>query len=177
MSEKKPSVFEDPNNYPGIVLLQPWAGLMWLAAFGWPAKLIESRKRRIHYRGPLVICAAAAPMVTVGKEGLDALKAYDDAFRRLVLQGDVPREAFLDATEASGVALASFDVRGHRPLVPADEPRTFFWKDDVPRYAWLGRSIAALEPFQVQGGQGFIRVPRARVDAAVLARTSLEHVS
>lgn len=174
---EKPPVFEDPDNYPGIVLLQPWAGLMWLAGFGWLAKLIESRKRRIRYRGPLVICASAKPMNTVGVDGQDALKAYDDAWRRLVLQGDVPRETFLEVTEAEGVALARFDVRGCRPLVAADEPLTFFWKDDVPRHAWLGASVAALEPFQVKGAQGFIRVPRARVDAAVLARTSLEHVS
>ena len=170
MSEKKPSVFMDPDNYPGIVLLQPWAGLMWLAAFGWPGKLIESRKKRILHRGPLVVVAGLG-------EDDEARGAMGVAYERLVRQGDVPYKVFESAVQARGVALALFDVCGCRPLVAADVPFSFFWKDDVLRHAWLGSSVAALDPFPVRGAQGFLRVPRARVDVAVLARTSLEHVS
>ncbi len=164
------SVFEDPDCYPGITLLQPWAGLFWLAGFGWPGKLIESRKRRIHYRGPLVICAGLSMTD-------EAHSASLIAYQRLVGTGKVPHDVFAAACDTRGVALAKANVCGCRPLKASDEPRTFFWKDDVPRYAWLNDRISALDPFPVKGAQGFVRVPRKLVDARVLATTTLEGAS
>lgn len=167
----KVSVFEDPDHYPGLVLLQPWAGLMWLAGFGWPGKVIESRTFQTSLRGPFVAvaghgtCDDAPAALALGRSLLVATGLVDAALFELV-------------TSVRGVALARFHVAGCRRLRAEDERLSFFWKADRPRHAWLASRVEALEPFKVQGsGQGFFRVPRAAADAAVLASTDLEHAS
>lgn len=164
----KVSVFEDPDNYPGLVLQQPWAGLMWLAGFGWPGKVIESRTFQTNLRGPLVAVAGHGTSE-------DAPAALALGRSLLVATGLVPASIFDLVTSVRGVALARFHVAGCRRLRADDEHRAFFWKPDRPRHAWLGSRVEALEPFKLPStGQGFFRVPRALVDAAVLASTDLE---
>lgn len=164
----KVSVFEDPDNYPGLVLQQPWAGLMWLAGFGWPGKVIESRTFQTSLRGPFVAVAGQGTSE-------DAPAALALGRSLLVATGLVPASLFDLVTSVRGVALARFHVAGCRRLRADDEPRAFFWKADRPRHAWLGSRVEALEPFKLPStGQGFFRVPRVLADAAVLASTDLE---
>lgn len=169
MSE--PSTFTDPDNYPAIVLSQPCAGLFWLSAFGWPGKLIESRTRRITYRGPLVICAGQG-------SAWGAMACRSEAWNRLVNDAGVPAVVFDAAVNARGCALAKVWFRDCRPFTPEDCGPAYFTPPvgEKRRFAWVSHSIAALEPFLVKGTQGFFRVPRAQVDAAVLAHTIIEGI-
>lgn len=171
-----PSVFDDPENYPAISLWQPWAGLIWLAGMGYEGKDIETRPRRILFVGPLVICAGR--------------RCDNDhwfaAWERLVKSGRVPDEVFRAACNAHGVALSRFDVKSCRAYnTSTDADRAFVQTVPTfakrrrhvacppapPRWAWLSSQIAALQPFDVHGAQGFFRVPRGLVDRAVITTT------
>jgi hypothetical protein len=150
----RPPVFFDPDNLPGIVLHQPYAGLVRLAALGLDGKPIETRKTRIHYRGPLVIVA--------GLDTDDVL--VNVAVARAIARG-LPHPAVMECLGLEGVAVALFDVADCRPLLPSDEPRSWFFAEG--RHAWMPSRIRPLRPFPVRGAQGFLRVPRAQVLAAI----------
>ncbi len=151
----KPPIFADPEHLPGIVLKQPYAGLVRLAALGLDAKSIETRGTRIHHRGALVIVAGLA-----ADDGARARFASAELARR-----NIPEDAFVEATGLRGVAVALFDVAGCRPLAAEDESRACFFEDG--RFAWMPDRIRPLRPFPVQGHQGFLRVSRAQVLAAL----------
>lgn len=165
----KSTVFNDPDHYPAIVLAQPWAGLFWLSAFGWPGKLIESRTRRITHRGPLVICAGQGS--TWG-----AMATRSDAWNRLVRDAGVPNDVFDAAVNARGCALAKITVKDCRPFTPEDCRPTYFIPSPTEkrRFAWVPSDVTALDPFWVVGKQGFFRVPKVLVDKAVLVSTVVE---
>ena len=143
------SVFADPECYPAVSLHQPYAGLVRLEL-----KPIETRKTRIHYRGPLVICAT---------QSIDG-DAYLRLFRELV-PGRVSGDAFQAACEIRGALCALVEVVGCRELTPEDEPRSLFYAEG--RFAWELERIRPLKPLPVRGSQGFFRVPRALVDGAL----------
>lgn len=148
----RPSVFDDPDNYPGIVLHQPYAGLVRLAGLGYPGKTIETRKSKIRYRGPLIIIAGK--QVDYG--------AWKRIGAELRSQG-VPMELFNACVEMRGMAVACFDVSDCRPLTIDDWPAAFFYADG--RFAWCSSKVEAIEPFPVHGHQGFMRIPRTAVRA------------
>jgi len=167
----KPSVFEDPENYPGITLMQPWAGLIWLAGAGYVGKELETRKMRISYRGNLVIGA--------GKR-IDP-DALSEARRRLVNSGLVPAAIFdkVCGKESAGKAMALFEVVGCRDMTAADHHLAFTdltseFSDPTGKSVWESGTIAALDPFDVKGAQGFFRVSREKVDKARTHYTTLE---
>ncbi|RTL22399.1 MAG: hypothetical protein EKK55_14725, partial [Rhodocyclaceae bacterium] len=56
----EPTIFEDPDHYPGLTLKQPYAGLVLLAVLGYDGKSIETREHELHYRGPVVVIAGLA---------------------------------------------------------------------------------------------------------------------
>ena len=156
----RPSVLNDPANYPGIVLHQPYAGLIRLAGMGLPGKTIETRKTRITYRGPLVIIASKR--VPVDYETARARERLRDRLGR----DHLTEEESVALWHFGGRAVALFDVNDCRALVPEDEPEAFFY--EPARWAWCSSRIRPLRPFPVQGHQGFVRVPRAQVDAALI---------
>lgn len=140
-------IFSDSDNLPGVVLHQPYAGLIRLAALGFNGKSIETRARQIRYRGPLVIIAG--------------LEVQVFAFAKVPL---LPPEQQRELGHV-GVAVALFDVADCRPLRPEDEPRSWFYEPG--RFAWMASRIRPLKPFKVRGMPGFVRVPRAQVLAAI----------
>ncbi len=157
------ALFDDPDHYPGISLWQPWAGLIWLAGMGFLGKELETRPRRILHRGPLVICAGQRVEV----------EALAEARRRLVDGGHVPAALFdtMCGKESAGKALAQFEVIDCRPMKEADHERAFTDLGPGPhdvegKFVWEGGDILALDPYKVQGAQGFFRVPKANVEAA-----------
>lgn len=143
-----------PPEVPAISLWQPYAGLVAAklpgAAPGAAGlKSLETRRRRTHHRGPLVICAT--------------LKSDDESLDRL--WPHIPEWA-RPACLAAGVALAVVDVVGCRPLVPDDEPAAWFYVPE--RWAWeLAWCRPFRRPFAVKGSQGFFRVGRDAVVGAL----------
>lgn len=169
--KKLAPVFEDPDNFPGISLWQPWAGLIWLAGMGFLGKDLETRPKRIHYRGKLVVSAA----LRVEPE------AFADARRRLVGGGMVPAELFdrMCGKEACRKALALFEVADCRPMNHVDHERAFTDLGPGPhkvegKFVWEGGEIAALDPFKVTGAQGYFRVSRVATTSAIRHRTTSE---
>lgn len=151
----RPGVFNDPENYAGIVLDQPFAGAVLLAARGLPGKLDETRPRRILHRGELVFIAGKG----VNKAAMPSVRA------ELVARG-IPEGLVDEALAFQGVAVAIARVVNCVPLVAEDYARTLFWDPEDPRWRWVLAEHRALRPFPVQGHQGFVRVPRALVDEA-----------
>lgn len=157
----KISTFDDPDNFPGISLWQPYGGLIWLAGMGFRGKELETRMGRIHYRGPLII--------TVAKR-TDPL-ALDYARRLLVGSGRVPAEIFEHAcgVDFAGKAVAEFEVDDCRPMTMGDHSLAFTNPEVTTiegRFVWAADKITALDPFPVRGAQGFFRVPREAVARA-----------
>lgn len=150
------TVFTDPACYPAISLHQPYAGAIRLSGLGYPAKRIETRKTRIHYRGPLVICATA-------KSPLGWQQTTNKIYTAL---------GCLDGTGApfmlKACAVAIVNVVGCRPLVEEDYARSLWWDADEmkkqPRWAWILEDIVPLRPFPTKGSQGFFKVERKQVD-------------
>jgi hypothetical protein len=163
----KPSVFADPDNLPGVVLHNPYAGAVWLHGLGYEGKDIESRKRRILYRGDIVICAGnridrdaydrVRGLLTVAR---DADKRIPDGLFKIV------------TTYHPGKATAVATVTDCRPLVAEDYTRVLWWdaaeNARKPRWAWVLSNVRALHPFEVHGHQGFMRIPRDKVLKAVI---------
>lgn len=156
---QKPSVFTDPDHYPGLTIAQPYAGAVLLAAQGYPGKTIETRKTRfLHVGAEIVICA-----------GLDRWE--DDCLRllnELVIGRDVPKLRFYCAIGEHGVALCLATVVACRWLTCFDYQRSLWW-DPVenarkPRWAWQLDKLRPIRPFPWRGSQGFSRVPRKLVE-------------
>jgi hypothetical protein len=169
IEQRRLPIFEDPENFPGKSLWQPWAGLIWLAGMGYPGKELETRKSRIHYRGNLVICAA---------HFIDFV-AFANARRRLVDAGLVPADLFdkYCGKDVAGNALALFEVTGCRPMTTDDHTLAFTDIGTPPhevegKFVWEGGTISALTPFATQGAQGFSRVPKELALDAVTHSTT-----
>ncbi len=156
------TVFTDPACYPAISLHQPYAGAIRLSGLGYPAKRIETRKTRIHYRGPLVICATAESPGDWRSHAGDLTYIFgEDLAEREKIAGEFLRHA---------CAVAIVNVVGCRPLVEADFPRSLWWDaaemKRQPRWAWELEDITPLRPFPTKGSQGFFKVDRKQVDLA-----------
>lgn len=140
----------DPNTLPAKSLHQPYASLV---AAG--LKTLETRKTRIHYRGPLVICST----LKVDNEAMLRIFPYPSRAdtTRMIRQ----RFDCYDRREL-GQALCVVDVVGCRPLVPEDEPRSWFYAEG--RFAWELANVRRVKSFRVRGSQGFFRVPKAALE-------------
>ena len=166
MTTKKLSCFDDPIHYPGLTVHQPYAGLIRLAGMGFLGKDLEIRSRRIHYRGPLIIVAS---------QRVDP-EAYVRVQAQLVATG-IMRQAFFNdhcGTPLCGKAVAVFHVADCRPMTDDDHQRAFVSRSfgTSGQHAWVASTIAALDPFNSTGAQGFSRVPRDRVNAAIKMSTT-----
>ncbi len=137
-----------PDFLPGKSLHQPYASLV---AAG--LKPLETRKTRIHYRGDLVICSSLTKDYPAINAAIDRLA--DDMAGREKLGA-----YFID--EPIGSALCVVTVVGCRPLVPEDEPRSWFYAPG--RWAWELENVRRVRPFKVRGSQGFFPVPRASLE-------------
>lgn len=142
---------EDGETLPAQSLYQPYASLV---AAG--LKPIETRPTRIHYRGPLVICAAQ-------KIDRDAEAAIND--RLTPANCDALARLDVSTLGPLGVALALVDVVDCRPLMPEDEPLS--WAYGPSRWAWMLENIRPLRPFPVRGHQGRFAVSKKMVMEAV----------
>lgn len=153
----KATVFDDNEVLPGLTLAQPYAGAVLLAAMGYEAKDIETRKTRFRHVGSrIVICA-----------GLDRWAEDLQRLRRVLLGRGVPETVFDRAMAFRGQAVAVATVAECRPLVKDDEPRSLYFDEADPRWAWVLADLKVLRPFHVRGTQGFTRIPRERVEAAL----------
>lgn len=170
---ERPSTFNDPDNYPAVSVHQPYAGLIQLAGLGYWGKELEIRSFSTKYRGSLVIGASK--------------KVDRDAYKRvkiqLVASGLVPLDVFEAACgeELCGHAVALFDVQDSRRMTAEDHKLAFttpMLVEPSENYAWVADKIAALRAFPVTGAQGFFRVLRSAVDAAIeLSTTPAQRVS
>jgi hypothetical protein len=117
-----------------LSIKQPWA---WMIANG--QKTIETRTRRTHYRGPLLICAS--------------LKA-DKVWRQWA-------EAAIDGLKPSdllyGQAICIADVVDCHPMTKADEDAARHAVYDNA-FAWVLANVRRIEPFDVRGQQNFFDV-------------------
>lgn len=133
------------DHYKGLSLTQPYAQLVTVGR-----KTLETRKHRVHYRGPLVICstliASPASYATIA-ERFDVASAIG------------PWEGL-----PLGQTLALVEVVGCRPLVPEDWPKSFFY--DTNRWAWVLENIRRLKPRPVRGMNGLFNVPAELVELA-----------
>lgn len=68
----------------------------------------------------------------------------------------------LDLRGPLGMALAIVDVVGCRPLLPQDEPLSWFFAEG--RFAWELANVRRVKPVKVRGQQGMFRVERARLE-------------
>lgn len=137
----------------GLSLSQPYASLVALGL-----KTLETRKMRIHYRGPLVICSTK----TLDASAWNTICHLDSAPLSEILMHervdgpvDLPR----------GQALALVDVVGCRPLVEADWPESFFYAEK--RFAWKLANVRRLSPFPVRGMNGLFPVDEEKVRIAL----------
>ena len=128
---------------PARSLSQPYAGLVALGL-----KTIETRKTRTNIRGPFVVCSTLTPDCAAWDRLRDRIPAWAMPYCYIY-----------------GYALGLVDITGCRPLVPADEPQSWFYAPN--RWAWLLANPRTLTPFQVRGFQGWFRVPRADVARAL----------
>lgn len=146
---------------------QPYAGLIQLAGLGYWGKELEVRSISTTYRGKLVITAARR---------IDH-EAYNRVKVQLVSSGLVPADVFEAACGAQncGKAVALFEVRDSRRMKEEDHALAFTANaiiDVSDRHVWCAEQIDALEPFDVIGKQGFFRVSRPIVDAAIKHSTT-----
>lgn len=149
MAAERPPVFRDPEAYPAIVVHQPDAALIEL---GW--KTIETRKRPLHQRGKLVICAGKAN---------NPLRM--SAVRYEVIRRGLDVRLFDDAIAHRGTLSALVELHLCSPLIAADREAAWIFAPD--RYGWHVRLVKALRHEPVVGGQGFFRVPRTIIDGAM----------
>lgn len=158
-SGPKPSVFDDPECYPGLTLAQPYAGAVLLAAQRLPGKTIETRKVRFTRVGAeIVVCA-----------GLDRWSSdVGRLYRELVTSDRVPIEQYDTAIMHEGAALCLVTVVECRPLTAADYSRSLWWDAEEnarkPRWAWVFEKLRPIKPFAWRGSLGFSRVPRKLVE-------------
>ncbi len=144
----------------GLSLNQPYASLV---ACG--LKTIETRKTRIAYRGPVVICST--------------LNIDYDAWAALRLTDRQPICTIMNAYDAGsatdlplGKALAVVDLVDCRALHPSDVPKSFFY--DSFRWAWILENVKRFgEPMQVRGMQGLFPLPTLISSIAEAARARL----
>lgn len=169
---RPPSIFDDLDHVPAIALDPRFAGLIRLAALGYPGKRVESRSWATHYRGPLVVCS------TTGRgtaEDPDLAEAFAAARAELV-PAFVEAELFDAETSRTCAAAALVTVAGgERNLVPADWPRAWYPKPGracvgngrILR-AWDLGNLWPLDPFPVRSSPGFFRVPARDVACALI---------
>ncbi len=146
---------------PARGLHQPYAGLM---AIG--LKDLETRKTRVHLRGELLICST----LTTDRRAFDTLRA------RLV-PSHVDADVFDLWCKPVGMGLCVVTITGCRPLVPEDEPRSFFYEPG--RFAWETdkAKLQRVEPFHVRCQQGQFPVDFARLrpfSRGAVATTTME---
>lgn len=161
--EERPGVFEDPDHLPGLTLHQPYGGAVLLSAQGYRGKGIESRKVKFTRIGAKIV-------ILIGRE------RWADHLARLhtdlVRSGRVPDSAFDAAMSLSGVAVAVATVIECRPLQSSDYHSCLWWDASEnakkPRWAWVLGDMRPLKPFPWSGCQGWSRVPRALVEAALV---------
>jgi hypothetical protein len=146
------NLFSDRRVLPGRVLWQPYAGLVRLGL-----KKIEAVRTRTNLRGQLVVCA--------GRRTDEQLLAR---LRRELVPAVVSAEAFDEATSLHGAAVALVEIADVRPLVQGDEPVTFWWKPNEPRWAWCLKNVRRLDPApSVRGMAGFFPISRRSVRRAI----------
>jgi hypothetical protein len=165
----KAATFTDPDHYPAVSAHQPYAGLIWLAGSTGIGKDLEIRPMRLNQRGPIVICA--------GKH-LDK-EAYQRV-QRILVGGGIMRLPEYEAAcgpAHCGKAVALFDMVDCRPMQMEDHDVAYTSPnvmDVAEQFAWVADRITALRPFDWTGAQGFFRVPRTLVDAALDKSTTRE---
>lgn len=145
------------ENIKALSLWEPWASLV---AIG--SKTIETRSRRIAYRGPLLICAALHHNVGM--------------LKGLLTQSHV-RQGLADLTPGRvttiddlsfGNAVAVVDIYDCVPVEGIKATRDRDFGDFTPgRFGWLTRNLRRLKPFPVKGQQGLFSV-RLPADLVVL---------
>ncbi len=141
-------LFADPDVLPGRAIDQPYAGLIRLGL-----KTLETRLFRVHKRGPFVVCATRRE-----KTDFAALRRI----RAQLVPQRIAAEVFDAAVELHGCSLALATITGCRLLTKADEPISFFWRDDDAgkRWAWEMSGIHSLRPHPVSCMPGFFPVDR-----------------
>lgn len=146
------SFTEDPNTLPAKSLHQPYASLV---AAG--LKTLETRKTRIHYRGPLVICSTLRDHESAHEVRCMLSRDQYMLLERLRLYpwGGIHPDLY-------GFALCVVDVVGCRQLLPEDEPWSWFYAEG--RFAWELANVRRVRPLPVRGSQGFFRVPKAALE-------------
>lgn len=132
-----------------VSLWQPWAAFM---AMGW--KKNETRSRPIHYRGPLLICAAKRKM--------------DDPDEELVEWAMAETGTRLPLRILYGLALCVVDVSGCVPTEEAAPTRLehALGNYEPGRFAWVTKNCRPVKPFAVRGYQGLFDVPDERIEWA-----------
>jgi hypothetical protein len=163
----RPPIFFDPSSVPGKPVDQPWAGLLFLASCGFPAKDIETRLTRTTLRGPLVFVA------TAGRN-----EEWAKRCAPIMIERGVPAPLVDQAFAlGNGRAICVGKVVDVRPLVAEDFPRSFFWDpaEKKQRFAWMLESMRPLEPFYARPVPGFMRLERAKVAAAIRCACPLRH--
>lgn len=149
-----------------VSLWEPWASLMALGA-----KTIETRDRKVHFRGLLLIHAARK--WSIEQERFLMTPEVQEALRPLIAEHPVHRGHTDQVREyhlGRGRALALVKLHAcvstsgvfSPDLVPelramVDRERTF--GDYRPnRWLWVTSDRQRLKPFQVRGHQGFFNV-------------------
>jgi hypothetical protein len=136
----------DPANaVRAIGLWQPFASLV---ADGW--KSIETRLRRTHIRGRVVICAT---------KGIAPPALYAETLRRVAARGIDPAPYAADRV-LRGHALAIAELVDSRPMTDEDEPLAFVPRVDAVmggvRWAWcLAPKPERVRPVAVKCAQGW----------------------
>ena len=148
-------LFDNPAVIPGRTLQQPFAGAVLLAAFGYPAKDIETRLFQTTLRGEFVIVA-----------GLEMDPLIFARVRGELIDRGIPPAVVDNALGQVGVALVVARIALVRPLTEADYSRALHWKEGEKRWAWELADLCPLEPFKVSGKPGFFPIQREVVARA-----------
>lgn len=144
-----PELFGREDILPGCAVDQPYAGLIMLGL-----KDLETRLRRVHKRGPIVVCATRK----IRMEDLRRL-------RSILVPARVSAEAFDAAVGLVGCVVATGSIVGCRVLTQEDWPRALFWdgKDPRTRWAWELANVRPTVPAPIRCMPGFFPVPRALI--------------
>ena len=159
LRQPKPSVFDDPDCYPGLTLVQPYGGAVLLSAQGYDAKDIETRKVQIkRLNVDIVICI-----------GLDVWDAHvNRVYRELTAYRGIPTGKVDASFGLHGVAVALAQITMCRLLTAEDYHRSLWWDAEEnakkSRWAWVLGSMRPIKPFRWRGSQGWSRVPRGMVE-------------
>lgn len=134
-----------------ISVLQPFAGLI-----GMDHKPLESRSRRLNFRGDILICSSAKVhqgYLLQGDDDIRAEKFLKDQIKNLQDFQDFEVLEFYGL----GKMICVVQVVGCRPMTVADEQKT--WCRLYPgAYVWEFTNIRPVEQVAVTGHRGFYEV-------------------